>query len=164
MRSIGTQSTRSRWTRRCAAILLAVAIAAAPAFAQESPLAHGPQPFAVTGVGPKNLTFGKVDLKVTGTGFVKGATIILGQSSLPTHFQSSKQLTAKTSLAPIPGDTYAVMVMNGDGKLSPLFPLVVGVRKPKVSYAAAFRFLEQASWGPDVADVIALQQTGFSSW
>jgi uncharacterized protein (DUF1800 family) len=161
---IASQSIRRRRTHRCAAILLAVAITAAPAVAQESRLAHGPQPFAVTSVGPKNLSFGKVDLKVTGTGFVKGATIILGQSSLPTHFQSSKQLTAKTSLSPIPGDTYAVMVMNGDGKLSPPFPLVASVRKPKVSYAAAFRFLEQATWGPEVADVVALQQTGVGGW
>ena len=130
MLSISTQSTRSRCTRRCAAILFAVALTAIPALAQEAPLAHGPKPFAVTGVGPKNLTFGKVDLKVSGTGFIKGAVGVLGQTDLPTHFQSNKQLTAKASLSPIPGDTYAVTVRNGDGKVSPPFPLVVGVRKP----------------------------------
>jgi uncharacterized protein (DUF1800 family) len=118
----------------------------------------------VTGVGPKNIGFGKVVLKVTGTGFKKGATVILGTSTLPTHFEDNKHLTAKATLAPIPGDTYAVMVKNGDGNLSPLFPLVAGVMKPKVSYAAAYRFLEQASWGPKVADVLAVQQSGFNSW
>jgi uncharacterized protein (DUF1800 family) len=163
MRSISAQFTRSRWTCRCATTLLALAITTAPAFAQEAPLAHGPRPFTVTGVG-KNLSFGKVDLKVSGTGFIKGATVILGTTDLPTHFQNNKHLTAKASLAPIPGDTFAVTVRNGDGTLSPVFPLVVAVKKPKVPYAAAFRFLEQATWGPTVADVIALQQSGFSSW
>ena len=162
MHSTSTQLTRSRWTRRWTTILLAVAFTAATAFAQEAPLAHGPKPFAVTGVGPRNLSFGKVELKVSGTGFIKGAVVVLGQTNLPTRFQSNKQLTAKASLAPIPGNTYALMVKNGDGTLSPPFPLVVSIRKPKVSYAAAFRFLEQASWGPNVADVIALQQSGFS--
>src|SRR5260370_19589234 len=102
MLSIGTQSTRSRWTRRCATILLAAAFTATPALAQEASGAHGPRPFAVIGVGPKNLTFGNVQLKVSGTGFTKGATVVLGQSDLPTHFQNNKQLTAKASLAPIP--------------------------------------------------------------
>jgi uncharacterized protein (DUF1800 family) len=164
MHSTSTQLTRSRWTRRWTTILLAVAFTAATAFAQEAPLAHGPKPFAVTGVGPRNLSFGKVELKVSGTGFIKGAVVVLGQTNLPTRFLSNKQLTAKASLAPIPGSTYALMVKNGDGTLSPVFPLVVSIRKPKVTYAAAFRFLEQASWGPNVADVIALQQSGFSGW
>jgi hypothetical protein len=138
-----------------------VAITAAPALAQE---AHGPQPFTVKGVGPKNVGFGSVELKVSGSGFIKGATVVLGKSDLPTHFQSAKKLSAKAWLVPIPGDTYAVMVRNGDGKVSAPVPLVVDVKKPKLSYATAFRFLEQASWGPEVADVIALQQSGFNSW
>src|ERR1700693_1127143 len=102
MPSINTQSTRSRWTVRCATILVAAAVAATSALAQEAPLAHGPQPFAVTGVGPKNVGFGNVVLKVSGTGFTKGAAVILGASALPTHFQNSKHLTAKASLAPTP--------------------------------------------------------------
>ena len=88
MRSISAQLTRSRWTRRCATTLLAFAITTALALADEAPRAHGPQPFSVTGVGPKNLSFGKVDLDVSGTGFIKGATVILGTTDLPTHFQN----------------------------------------------------------------------------
>jgi len=164
MSSVITQLTPGQWTRRCAIILLVAVVAAAPARAQEARQAHQPRPFAVTGVGPKNLTFGKVDLKVSGTGFIKGATVILGASALPTHYKSEKSLSAKATLAPIPGNTYAVVVRNGDGTMSPPFPLQVGVRTPKVTYAAAFRFLEQASWGPEVTDVVALQQSGFTSW
>ncbi len=141
----------------------AVAFTAATALAQETPLAHGPKPFAVTGVGPRNLSFGKVELKVSGTGFIKGAVVVLGQTNLRPASRATSSSPRKRRSHRFPA-TYALMVKNGDGTLSPPFPLVVSIRKPKVSYAAAFRFLEQASWGPNVADVIALQQSGFSGW
>jgi uncharacterized protein (DUF1800 family) len=159
---------RSRfWSRRSVAIVFALAtIAAVSAHAQDfDPGSHGgPQPLAITAVGPKNVSLGKVDLKISGSSFIKGAKVILSGTQLSTQFQSARKLSAKTTIAPTPGDTYAVVVLNGDGKMSAPFPLVIGVKKPQVTYAAAFRFLEQATWGPTTADVLALQEQGFSKW
>jgi uncharacterized protein (DUF1800 family) len=40
----------------------------------------------------------------------------------------------------------------------------VGPAHPKVSYLAAARFLEQASWGPDAESIAHLEETGFDAW
>ena len=148
--------------------MLAVAVSAAiSANAQDVDGARhhgGPQPLAITAVGPKNVRLGKVDLKISGSGFIKGASVSLGGTQLSTNFQSSKKLSARVTIAPIPGDIYSVVVLNGDGKRSAPFPLMIGAKKPVVTYAAAFRFLEQATWGPTTADVLAMQELGFTKW
>ncbi len=132
------------------------------AIAQE---AHGgPAPLAIVSIGPKNLSFGKANLILKGTGFTQGAVVMLEGAPLQTRYFSSKKLTASATLNPIPGDIYAVIVKNGDNKQTPPFPLTIAVAKPKLSYAAAFRFLEQTSWGPTTADVVALQKVGIDSW
>ena len=151
--------------QRWVAILLALAALARPAYAQEAEAKHGgPQPLSITAIGPQNVGLGKVSLKISGTGFVRGAAVMLGATQLSTQFHNAKKLSAKATIAPIPGDVYSVAVLNGDGKLSAPFPLVIGAKKPLVTYAAAFRFLEQASWGPSAADVLALQEAGFAKW
>src|SRR5258708_6519711 len=138
--------------RRCIAIFLALAALVSVAHAQETESRQrSPQPLSITAIGPQNVGLGKVALKISGTGFVSGASVILGAKAVPTHFQGAKKLSARATIAPIPGDVYSVAVLNGDGKLSAPFPLVIGAKKPIVTYAAAFRFLEQASWVPTVA-------------
>lgn len=145
--------------------MLALAAFASPAHAQEAEAKHGsPQPLSITAIGPQNVGLGKVVLKILGTGFVRGAAVMLGATQLPTQFHNAKKLFARATIAAIPGDVYSVTVLNGDGKLSAPFPLVIGAKKPLVTYAAAFRFLEQASWGPTAADVLALQEVGFANW
>ncbi len=148
---------------RCVAIFLALAALVSSADAQEN--RHGgPQPFSISAVGPQNVGLGKVTLKISGTGFIRGAAVLLGATQLATQFHNAKRLSARATIAPIPGDVYSVAVLNGDGKLSAPFPLAIGAKKPLVTYAAAFRFLEQASWGPTPADVLALQEVGFANW
>ncbi|HTS47277.1 MAG TPA: DUF1800 domain-containing protein, partial [Bryobacteraceae bacterium] len=39
-----------------------------------------------------------------------------------------------------------------------------GTASPTVSYLAAARFLEQASWGPDAASIAHVQAIGFDAW
>ncbi|HYL58895.1 MAG TPA: DUF1800 domain-containing protein, partial [Candidatus Acidoferrales bacterium] len=124
----------------------------------------GPAPLSIVSIGPKNLKFGNANLILKGTGFIQGAVVMLEGAPLKTRYFSSKKLSATATLNPIAGNTFAIVVKNGDNTLTPPFPLTVAVAKPKVSYAAAFRFLEQASWGPTTADVVELQQVGIDSW
>ena len=151
------------WSAAMLAFVMTTAATAGTSPSDEANRKHRPPPtFAISNVTPN--TVGNVDLKVVGSGFEKGATVLLGGTALATSYRHSSELTAKAALAPIPGDTIPVTVKNADGKLSAPFALTIGVKNPKVTYGAAYRFLEQATWGPTTADVLALQQTGFSAW
>ena len=55
------------------------------------------------------------------------------------------------------------MVSDGVRTSNPL-DIQTGVAQPRLSYAAAARFLQQASFGPQSESIMHLQQTGIQDW
>jgi uncharacterized protein (DUF1800 family) len=115
---------------------------------------------------PNPLIYGAQTITITGTGFVAGSQLKLGDTLFPTQLISATQLTATATLSPTPGGLLAFHVKNPDpgGSTSGLSVIPVGSANPKVSYLAAARFLEQASWGPDAASIAHVQDIGFDAW
>jgi uncharacterized protein (DUF1800 family) len=115
---------------------------------------------------PNPLIYGAQTITITGTGFVAGSQLKLGDTLFPTQLISPTQLSATATLSPTPGGLLAFHVKNPDpgGSTSGLSVVPVGSANPKVSYLAAARFLEQASWGPDAASIAHVQDIGFDAW
>ena len=121
---------------------------------------------SIAALEPKTLTYGEHEIAVRGNGFVAGSEIRIGNVMVPTKFVSSKKLSASVKAAPVAGSTLAVAVFNpepGSALSSPL-PAVVEAAQPKLSYLAAARFLEQASWGPSAESIAHLQDIGIDAW
>jgi hypothetical protein len=66
----------------------------------------------LTGISPAASNLGNYSLTITGSNFVSGATVLITNSAIATHFLSSTQLTA-TGNATTAGN-YPVMVQNPD--------------------------------------------------
>jgi uncharacterized protein (DUF1800 family) len=122
-----------------------------------------PVPAAIV---PQALTYGEHAITINGTGFVAGSEIKMNNAALPTKFISRRQLTAIARVAPTPGGRVAFTVFNPDPGNDTSVPVAatVGPANPKVSYLAAARFLEQASWGPSEESIAHLQEVGFEAW
>jgi uncharacterized protein (DUF1800 family) len=121
---------------------------------------------SVAGLEPKALTYGEQEILVRGNGFVAGAAIKLGDTILATQFVSSRQLTATVKATPVTGGTLGFAVVNPEpgGTVSAPVPASVGPAHPKLTYLAAARFLEQASWGPSAESIAHLQEIGIDAW
>ena len=143
----------------------AAAVALPSATAQATVTLLNPTP-VLQSVSPNPVTYGAQTITVNGTGFVSGSQIKLGNTALTTQFVSPTQLTAQTTVNPTPGGLLAFHVTNPNpgGETSGLLIIPAGTASPKVSYLAAARFLEQASWGPDAASIAHVQAVGFDAW
>ena len=109
--------------------------------------------------------YGTVTLSIKGTGFDQSAQVAVSGSPFTVHLVSSKKLTAKGTIQPIPGNIVPVVVAVSGQTPSAVYPLqLVGVKNAKSSYRAAFRLLEQASWGPDPQSIADVQKVGMSDW
>lgn len=120
----------------------------------------------ITSLDPKTLTYGKQAIVINGNGFVASSQVKMNGVTSPTKFISNKQLAVTVTLAPTLGGRAAFTVFNpdpGDDTSVPAAALV-GPAHPQVSYLAAARFLEQASWGPSAESVAHLQDVGFDVW
>ena len=120
----------------------------------------------ISSFAPKNLNYGEQTVTIRGSGFVPGSQVQLDGVPLPTKFVSSKELIARASPLQTPGAIVAVAVSNPDPGSETSSPVAatVGPAHPKVSYLAAARFLEQASWGPDAESIAHLEEAGFDAW
>lgn len=120
----------------------------------------------VASLDPKTLVYGSQTIVINGSGFVPDSQVKMMGTALPTKFVSSKRLIATAILAPVPGAIAAFTVFNPDPGNDTSAPLAapVGPSHPKVSYLAAARFLEQASWGPSAESIAHLQDVGFDAW
>lgn len=120
----------------------------------------------VSSVDPKKLTYGEQAITIRGNGFVSGCQVKMGGPSLPTKFVSTGQLSVVAKIGFVTGSTVAFTVANPDpgGDVSAPAAVIVGPAHPKVSYRAAARFLEQASWGPSAESIAHLQDVGFHAW
>ncbi len=120
----------------------------------------------ISSVSPKPISYGPFTITVTGNGFIPTAQVVYGTTTLNTTFISSTTLKATGTAAPVVGAVVPVTVVNPGA--TPLTSAAVGVPlqegNAQVSYASAFHFLEQATFGPTPAAIDHLQQVGFQQW
>jgi len=120
----------------------------------------------IASLNPRTLNYGEHEITIEGSGFVSGSQVKMNNVALPTRFISSKRLTTTATLAPATGGRIAFTVFNPDPGNETSGPAVAtsGPANPKISYLAAGRFLEQASWGPSAESIAHLQDVGFEAW
>ncbi len=121
---------------------------------------------STSSISPNPIPYGPFTLTVNGSGFVPGAQVNYGSSTLPTIFVSATKLTATGTAAPIVGAMTAITVVNPGA--SPVSSTVMGVALTQpnalVTYASAFHFLEQATFGPTPVDIDLVQKIGLKQW
>ena len=106
---------------------------------------------------PPNTAF---NLSLTGNKFISGARVMFGTSPVTTTFVDSAHLTA-TGTSPAAGVvTVTVVNPTPDGAPSMARSLAVGA----VSQRAAVRFLEQSTFGPSSAQLLAVEAGGMEQF
>jgi len=118
----------------------------------------------LTSITPETLALGAFQITLYGTGFVSTSTVNFGGQTLKVTYVTATMITALGTAAN-PGQV-PVSVTNpapGGGTSNSLNVTVTTAGTP-VSSAAAVRFLEQSSFGPDPETVNQLQQLGFDMY
>jgi hypothetical protein len=115
----------------------------------------------VSSVTPSSLPVGIYKMSVKGSGFTPDSHVSLDGSPLATTFVSATELTA-TGYA-TQSHSSSLVVSDGITSSAPV-DIQTGVAQPRLSYAAAARFLQQASFGPQPESIMHLQQTGMQGW
>jgi hypothetical protein len=119
--------------------------------------------FPVLSVSPSPLSGGNVTLTISGSGFVKGDIVFLGDQPMQTAVDSSSQITAVGFLTPWTTGTVVVEVRASDG-LTPLSAISVPISPTAVSFDVAARFTTQAAFGPRPDLVAHIQQVGLDAF
>ena len=103
-------------------------------------------------------------INVTGSGFVNGTRLLLGGNAVPTTVLSSTRLTAQA--LGISGNTsFAFQVSNPDpGAANSNTLTVAATSLTPANVTANSRLLDQASWGPTLADIARVQSLGVQGW
>ncbi len=143
----------------------AAAVADPTATAKAQVTIFNPTP-VILSTTPQKFTFGSQTITIDGTGFVPGSVIQLAGAAQTTTYVSATRLTASVNITPTPGGLLGVTVANPQPGPVTSAPVIVplGPANATVSYLAAARFLEQASWGPDAASIAHVQAIGFDAW
>ena len=115
----------------------------------------------VSSVTPSSLPLGVYRISVQGSGFTPDSRVSLGGSPLATTFVSATLLTATGYATESHSST--LIVSDGTNTSAPI-DLQTGVARPRLSYAAAARFLQQATFGPNPESIMNVQQTGIQDW
>jgi uncharacterized protein (DUF1800 family) len=121
-------------------------------------------PPTLTSVTPETLALGAFQITLYGTGFVSTSTVNFGGQALKVTYVTATMITALGTAANT--GQVAVSVTNpapGGGTSNSLNVTVTNAGTP-VSSAAAVRFLEQSSFGPNLETVNQLQQLGFDTY
>ncbi|HEX4770676.1 MAG TPA: DUF1800 domain-containing protein [Bryobacteraceae bacterium] len=125
-------------------------------------------PWPVITSAPASITAGtSATLNIAGTGFAQGAQVKLAGASLSVKWNSPTSLTATSGVVQSPsGGIVGLQVINPNP--GAIGSNVVGISVPntgtKLKYAAAHRFLEQATWGSTPASIAHLQSIGIDAW
>lgn len=137
----------------------------ATAFAEATVTLQNPVPVIST-VNPGSIPLGNASFSIEGTGFAPTATVNLGGTALTTSFVSPTRLNVTGVTKPVPGGIAGLTVSNPAPGPSTSAPRVVNIApaNPKVSYVAAKRFLEQATWGASPSEIYRLMDIGFDAW
>jgi uncharacterized protein (DUF1800 family) len=120
----------------------------------------------ITTLAPASLSPGAATITITGTGFAPNAVVLVGNAVWQNVSVTPTKIVAKGAAVAVAGGIETVKVSNPDpgAAISNVATLPVAVANPVMSYAAAVRFLEQATFGPSPDDVAHLQQVGINAW
>ena len=121
-------------------------------------------PPSIASISPPSVGVGAFMITVSGSNFVSGSIVNFGPQKLTTMFVSSTELTATGNAAQ--AGSVQVTVSNpspGAATSGPVAEQVVN-SGPQVTAAAAVRFLEQSSFGPNLESVNQVQQSGFDTY
>jgi uncharacterized protein (DUF1800 family) len=120
----------------------------------------------LTSITPGTIGLGPFQISLNGTGFVNTSTISVSYAgAAPTLTYASPMLmSAVGNIATASDFTVTVTNPAPGGGTSGSVTVHVTTSGTPVSSAAAVRFLEQASFGPDTETVDQLQETGFDQY
>lgn len=135
------------------------------AFAESTVTLQNPVP-TISSINPTTLPLGTVNFTITGNGFAPGAVVNVGGVAMTATVNSLTRITVSGTTKPVPGGIAAITIANPAPGPTTSAPLVVNIMpaNPKVSYLAAKRFLEQASWGASPTEIFRVMEIGFDAW
>jgi hypothetical protein len=120
----------------------------------------------LTSITPATLGLGAFQITLYGTGFVSTSTATFGAQAMQVTYVTPTLITAIGSASNNQLGSVTVKVNNpapGGGTSNGLNVTVTTAGSP-VSSAAAVRFLEQSSFGPDMENVNQVMETGFDTY
>ena len=120
----------------------------------------------LTSITPATVGLGSFQITLNGTGFVSTSTPTFGGQPLQVTYVTSTMLTAIGNASNTQVGTVTVQVTNpapGGGTSNGLNVTVTTAGTP-VTPAAAVRFLEESSFGPDMENMNQVQETGFDTY
>jgi uncharacterized protein (DUF1800 family) len=112
-------------------------------------------------ITPSTVGLGAFQISLNGTGFVNTSTVSFGGVPLKVTYASPLLLSAVGNVSTAGDVTVTVTNPAPGGGTSAGVVVHVTTSGSPVSSAAAARFLEQASFGPDTETMNQLQETGF---
>jgi uncharacterized protein (DUF1800 family) len=120
-------------------------------------------------VRPSKLYTGLFGITINGSNFVQGSRVKLGEDFLTTTYVSATRLVATGTVSDADQGDVSLLVLNPEPGGMPSAPVRLSLNPsrtftPQVTPAAAARFLEQASFGPDRASIEEVQRLGFEGW
>jgi uncharacterized protein (DUF1800 family) len=121
-----------------------------------------PMPTVSTAAATQTGTAGGVLIDLRGTGFVQGAQIQVGGSSVTTTYVSATELQATVPYSS--ATTLAVDAWNPDPGAVASTIAQVQILVVKVPVAAAARILDQATFGPTLNDIQHVQAVGLDGY
>jgi uncharacterized protein (DUF1800 family) len=120
----------------------------------------------LTSITPATVGLGSFQITLNGTGFVSTSTATFGGQPMQVTYVTSTMITAIGNASNTQVGTVVVKVTNpapGGGTSNGLNVTVTTAGTPESS-AAAVRFLEQASFGPDTENVNQVTEIGFDKY
>ena len=120
----------------------------------------------LTAITPGTLGLGAFQITLYGTGFVASSNVSFGGQPLQVNYADATMITAIGSAASTQVGQVSVTVINpapGGGTSNSVKVTVTTAGSP-VTSTAAVRFLEQASFGPNMEYVNQVQETGFDTY
>lgn len=135
------------------------------AIAEATVTLQNPVP-TITSINPTVLPLGNASFSILGNGFAPGATVTVGGVPMTANVMSLTQINVTGTTKPAPGGIAAITVSNVAPGPTTSAPRIVNLSPANavVTYAAAKRFLEQATWGASPEEIYRVMQMGFSAW
>src|SRR5208337_2234035 len=120
----------------------------------------------LTAITPGTLAPGSFQLTLYGTGFVSTSTATFGGQPMQVTYVTDTMITAIGSATAAQAGQVSVIVTNAvpGGRTSNGVSVTVTTAGTPVTATAAVRFLEQASFGPDMENVNQVEQLGFDTY
>ncbi|HEV2619338.1 MAG TPA: DUF1800 domain-containing protein, partial [Acidobacteriaceae bacterium] len=141
--------------------ITAVSVAAPTAVGAASETVWNPIPAVASAVATENYGASTGLLTVTGSGFVAGAQILVGGVATTTTFVSPTMLQAAAAPIPSGATTLAVSVTNPNpGSVT----TQSASAQVQTSLQSAARLLDQATFGPTLADIQTVQSEGLPAY